>query len=196
MYPAQAQAMAGRMLAFDRTDTLRLLNMTAAFDADAGMEGVCETVYGMQWALVTVFAGCLTLFGVACYVFYLRTKYDLMESLADLKRVASQRARDIPRSPELSSEITCPVGLSSSITLTSTATASRPPSSATTLASKRSWRRSSIRGEGRRRAAEPPCPLSLSLSLVSLRSSVFARLRGRRGTCVYGTGRGLPEDRE
>ena len=99
MYPAQAQAMAGRMLAFDRTDTLRLLNMTAAFDADAGMEGVCETVYGMQWALVTVFAGCLTLFGVACYVFYLRTKYDLMESLADLKRVTSQRARNIPRPP-------------------------------------------------------------------------------------------------
>ena len=93
MYPAQAQAMAGRMLAFDRTDTLRLLNMTAAFDADAGMEGVCETVYGMQWALVTVFAGCLTLFGVACYVFYLRTKYYLMETLADLKRASPPRRR-------------------------------------------------------------------------------------------------------
>ena len=84
MYPGQAEKMADRMLTLDRTDALHLVNMTAGFDADAGIASVCETVYGMQWALVTVFAGCLTLFGVACYVFYLRTKYDLMESLADL----------------------------------------------------------------------------------------------------------------
>ena len=93
MYPGQAEKMADRMLTFDRTDALHLVNMTAGFDADAGIASVCETVYGMQWALVTVFAGCLTLFGVACYVFYLRTKYYLMETLADLKRASPPRRR-------------------------------------------------------------------------------------------------------
>jgi len=93
MYPGQAEKMADRMLTLDRTDALHLVNMTAGFDADAGIASVCETVYCMQWALVNVFAGCFTLFGVACYVFYLRTKYYLMETLADLKRASPPRRR-------------------------------------------------------------------------------------------------------
>jgi len=131
MYPGQAEKMADRMLTFDRTDALHLVNMTAGFDADAGIASVCETVYGMQWALVTVFAGCLTLFGVACYVFYLRTKYYLMETLADLKRASPLRRRrgsprDCLRSRPCASHR---VGSSSSSTSTSTTTGSRRRSS-------------------------------------------------------------------